>query len=326
MFREYTQKGNFSVLIPYKAHSAATVISLGADEIVMTKKAELGPIDVTITGPYNPLDERTNNPLPLSVEDVTGYFSLLEKIGCERPDEKMKGFELITQKIHPLVIGKVYRLLEETKLVANNLLSTRDKPFNQEKNNDIIEKISSKVFSHRHAISRTEAKDYIGLEHVKKAEDEKISNELWGLYEEYNKYFNFDNPFNPEEYLIENNLNEYQWDNLPLACIESTKRFDVLSQDVKLRKILNVPPKVDINISNLSLPSININDLPDLPDDITKDEFIQIISSIVASVTKNTLSELINTTVDKLIKQMPQVGYEKAVKKYSWKEVNEICL
>lgn len=38
MFREYCKKGSFSVLIPYRAHSAATVISLGADEIVMTKK------------------------------------------------------------------------------------------------------------------------------------------------------------------------------------------------------------------------------------------------------------------------------------------------
>jgi len=96
MFKEYSPKGSFSVLIPYRAHSAATVIALGADEIVMTKKAELGPIDITIvSGPYNPTEEDSNQRLPISVEDVTGYFSLLEKIGCERPDEKMKGFELL---------------------------------------------------------------------------------------------------------------------------------------------------------------------------------------------------------------------------------------
>lgn len=38
MFREYSQEGSFSVLVPYRAHSGATVIALGADEIVMTKK------------------------------------------------------------------------------------------------------------------------------------------------------------------------------------------------------------------------------------------------------------------------------------------------
>jgi ClpP class serine protease len=34
MIREYCDK--FSVLVPYKAHSAATMIALGADEVVMT--------------------------------------------------------------------------------------------------------------------------------------------------------------------------------------------------------------------------------------------------------------------------------------------------
>jgi len=58
MFREYSEEGSFSVLIPYRAHSAATVIALGADEIVMTKKAELGPIDITMgSGPYNPTEK-----------------------------------------------------------------------------------------------------------------------------------------------------------------------------------------------------------------------------------------------------------------------------
>lgn len=72
MFREYSQKGSFSVLIPYRAHSAATVIALGADEIVMTKKAELGPIDITIgSGPYNPTEKDTH---------IRGYLSQLRML------------------------------------------------------------------------------------------------------------------------------------------------------------------------------------------------------------------------------------------------------
>jgi len=43
MFREFCDK--FSILVPYKAYSAATLISLGADKIIMGKKAELSPID-----------------------------------------------------------------------------------------------------------------------------------------------------------------------------------------------------------------------------------------------------------------------------------------
>ena len=54
MIREYCDK--FSVLIPYKAHSAATMISLGADEILMTDLSEISPIDPSTANIFNPQD------------------------------------------------------------------------------------------------------------------------------------------------------------------------------------------------------------------------------------------------------------------------------
>src|SRR5574341_883633 len=41
MIREFCEE--FNVLVPYKAQSAATRLALGADNIIMGKKAELGP-------------------------------------------------------------------------------------------------------------------------------------------------------------------------------------------------------------------------------------------------------------------------------------------
>ncbi|MGY5854083.1 MAG: hypothetical protein RTU92_10990 [Candidatus Thorarchaeota archaeon] len=165
MFREYSQDGSFSVLIPYRAHSAATVISLGADEIVMSKKAELGPIDITISqGPYNPTEGDSLQRLPVSVEDVMGYFALLDKLGCARTGEKMRGFEMLTEKVHPLVLGTVSRLLEQTQLVALRLLGTRTNPFSEEKNREIVKRLSSEIYSHRHTINRTEAIKQLGMD------------------------------------------------------------------------------------------------------------------------------------------------------------------
>jgi ClpP class serine protease len=40
LFREYAK--SFNVLIPYRAYSAATLLALGADEIVMHPFAEMG--------------------------------------------------------------------------------------------------------------------------------------------------------------------------------------------------------------------------------------------------------------------------------------------
>jgi hypothetical protein len=82
LIRSYMGRRPFNVLIPFRAHSAATVVALGADNIVMTRAAELGPIDATIErGPHNPRDPDNKQRLPISVEDARGYFSFPEPDG-----------------------------------------------------------------------------------------------------------------------------------------------------------------------------------------------------------------------------------------------------
>jgi hypothetical protein len=320
MFREFSQKGSFSVLIPYRAHSAATVIALGADEIVMTKKAELGPIDITMgSGPYNPTEKDSNQRLPISVEDVTGYFSLLEKVGCERPDEKMKGFELLTNHVHPLALGTVSRLLEETKLVALRLLSTRADPFSEEENHEIMRRISSEVYSHNHAISRTEAVKYIGLKQVKSAEEEDIdiADELWALYGEYKELFHFEDPFKPEEYLISNNLEEYTWTDLNLACVESLKRFDICKKSMRVKRLRQVPPTINLNLTNLNLPAINI---PNLPPNVSQEQINAIVQQVVSAVIQQSLNNAVQLAVQQLIQSLPQAGFERFAFNSGWKK------
>jgi len=318
MFREYLKRSSFNVLIPYRAHSAATVIALGADEIIMTKKAELGPIDITMSkGPYNPTEKDTHQRLPISVEDVTGYFSLLERVGCERPSEKMKGFELLTNHVHPLALGTVSRLLEETKLVALRLLSTRANPFSEEENREIVKRISSEVYSHNHAISRTEAMKYIGLKQVKTAEDVGIADELWSLYEEYKEIFRLEEPFKPEEYLISNNLEENIWSNLNLACVESIKGFDIYKQDVRVKRLRQVPPQVNLNLTNFNLPAINI---PKLPPNVSQEQINAIVQQVTKGVIKQSLNNAVQVVVQQLIKFLPQAGFEHFVFNSGWKK------
>lgn len=318
MFREYSnfkatedsseELGSFNVLIPYRAHSAATVISLGADEIVMTKKAELGPIDATVVnGPYNPKDKNTNQILPLPVEDVRGYFSLMEKIGCERPDEKMQGFQLIANQLHPLALGHVNRSLEETKLVAFRLLNTRSSPFSEEQNHEIIRKLSSEVYSHNHAICRTEAKKYIGLQQVVNAEDANINDEVWELYSLYKSLFEFENPFKPEEYLIKNNLEEKVWENLNLVCVESLNRIDIYKKNVRTKKLKNMPSQVHLNLNNINFP-VNIQSLPD---GITQENINTLVSQTVKQVIQQSLNQASQIAVKQLMSSIPDAGFQR---------------
>ena len=79
LIREFCEK--FSVIIPFKAHSCATLIVLGADEIIMGKLGQLSPVDPSITSPYSPTLPGVQQPgvvnlIPISVEDVVGYLDL----------------------------------------------------------------------------------------------------------------------------------------------------------------------------------------------------------------------------------------------------------
>src|SRR5882762_8691603 len=75
LFREFAN--SLSVLVPYRAYSAATLLALGADEIVMHPFAELGPIDPTVSSDFNPTDQEGRR-LGISVEDVTAYIHFIK--------------------------------------------------------------------------------------------------------------------------------------------------------------------------------------------------------------------------------------------------------
>lgn len=75
MIREFCDE--FNVLIPYKAYSAATLLSMGADRIVMGKRAELGPIDPTLVKAT--VGESSLPPQEIAVEDVNAFLAFVKE-------------------------------------------------------------------------------------------------------------------------------------------------------------------------------------------------------------------------------------------------------
>lgn len=102
----------FEVIIPSKAQSAGTLISIGSNTIVMTKQATLGPIDPSINTPLNPGIEGASPEakFPVSVEAVNGFLELA-KSNMNNPDaNSIKDIIIqLSNKVHPLVLGEVYR-------------------------------------------------------------------------------------------------------------------------------------------------------------------------------------------------------------------------
>lgn len=189
MIREYCTK--FSVLIPYKAHSSASMISLGADEIVMTDLSEISPIDPSTASIFNPSDpQNPQNKIPISVEDVMAYFDLVKnKFGIKNDEDLTKIFNKFVEsnpQIHPLALGNVNRTHNLIRVLAKRLLKSHNSPMAEDVIEKIVDNLTEKLYSHQYYIGRKEAKNDLKIDTVVFADDE-TSNLLSDLYEEYRK-------------------------------------------------------------------------------------------------------------------------------------------
>ncbi|MBI4185282.1 MAG: serine protease [Proteobacteria bacterium] len=183
------------VIVPAKAHSAGTLICLGADKIVMTKQATLGPIDPSITGPLNPPihgaapDARA----PVSVEAVKGYIEMAKAdFGVTGSDTMARVLIDLAQKVHPLVLGAIFRSRSQIQFIASQLL--KHQVSDASKTQKIIDFLCSESGSHDYTINRREA-EQLGLKM------EKASTELYSLlrsfYQSVREELELSSPFDP---------------------------------------------------------------------------------------------------------------------------------
>jgi hypothetical protein len=249
MIREFCDI--YSVLIPYKAHSAATMISLGADYIQMGRKAELGPIDPSLrlaatNGVGGP-------PAEISVEDVSSYVSFMrDRANISDQAALATVISQLADHLTPLTLGTINRQYSHIRLVARKLLASHASKTEESRIDSIIETLTEKMYSHGHAIGRREAKE-LGLP-VEHANDE-LEKQIWRLYEAYEELLQLDSPIDPEVAMNNSNSDKVEQAEVPLAVIESVARLDVFEANIVIERQRAIPPNPQININlNLGLP------------------------------------------------------------------------
>jgi hypothetical protein len=245
MIREVAK--GFDVIVPYNAMSAATMIALGADNIYMGPKGELGPIDPTVHGhPFLPSGGTDKQPIPVSVEDVTSFISFVrEKFGIRHEDELIKGLTALTQQISPLGLGLLNRQHSYIRLVGERLLSSRNEPFEEEKNQGILASLIEEVTFHGHGISRKEAKDKLRLhvhDHRKQAE---LDTRAWELYRAYEEDFEFNRPIDLLA-ILPPNADVIDSPPYTLGGIESRYRSDLFEFQYQVSRQRQVPKEIKI--------------------------------------------------------------------------------
>lgn len=143
-------------LLPLECASAATMITLGADEIRMGPMAYLTSVDTSLTHSLSPLD-RDNDRVSVSLDELNRVVKLWQAQGSDKSENP---YQQLFQHVHPLVIGAVDRAESLSIMLCKELLAYHIK---EEKTAEkIAATLNSKYPSHGYPILFEEAKR-IGL-------------------------------------------------------------------------------------------------------------------------------------------------------------------
>lgn len=190
LLRERFKK--FGVLLPYTAYSAATLISLGADEIVMHPFANLGPVDPQLS--YKHQDKEIH----FGSEDLRNFLDFVKcDVGVSDQEQLQKSFELACKEVGAIPIGIAKRSSQLALSMGEKLLSSHMSDSNKAKT--IAETLNKSFYHHGYPLGPSEAKK-IGLPVVNPPEDLRIL--LHKVLLSFESEMKFDSPFNPLETVL----------------------------------------------------------------------------------------------------------------------------
>ncbi|MFN3960763.1 MAG: SDH family Clp fold serine proteinase [Parvularculaceae bacterium] len=154
LLRRFTRE--LTVLAPLECTSAATMLALGADQILMGPLAQLSAVDTSLSHDLSPLD-RDNDRVRVSQDELQRVVRLWQdqsSNGARNPYEALFGH------VHPLVIGAVDRSSALSIRLCLEILSYHMK--DMEKAKRISETLNGAYPSHSYPILLREAQQ-LGL-------------------------------------------------------------------------------------------------------------------------------------------------------------------
>lgn len=205
---------DLEIIVPSKCRSAGTLMCLGANKIVMTKQATLGPIDPSVHTELNPIITEGEGtwPYPVNVEDVNAFIQQArDSLPHQRIDQVFDG---LAQAVHPLVLGNAYRTRAQIRMLGERLLSKHMNDKGAIAN--VLDFLCSDSGSHDYTIGRREARVELGL---------PIETPSWefyrtikGVYDDVVTELELRKAFNPRDLVSPGGSTTYAF---PCSLIES---------------------------------------------------------------------------------------------------------
>lgn len=176
LLRQYCKR--VVAMVPLECASAATMITLGADEIRMGPTAFLTAVDTSLNHSLSPLD-RDNDRVSVSLDELN---RVIKRWRAEQHDSTENPYKSLFAYVHPLVIGAVDRAESLSVMLCRELLAYHIA--DADRAQEIAGALNSRYPSHSYPILLNEAQK-IGLKAAPL--DPQVNSlllELNGLYSE----------------------------------------------------------------------------------------------------------------------------------------------
>jgi len=174
MFRQRFSKG-FNVIVPDYAKSAATMIALGSDKILMGYLAELGPIDPQLR--MQPLGE------VIPARSFIDGLEFIRKRVTEDHDPVQMYFPMLSQ-IRPEILASCRNAIDGSRMFAETWLKKYMFKNDEDQARKVAEWLSEGELykSHGKVIDYDEAKNVLKLNVEKIEPNSDLWADIWELY------------------------------------------------------------------------------------------------------------------------------------------------
>lgn len=227
------------VLIPQAAFSAATLLALGADEIIMHPCGNLGPVDPQINAP-----KPGGGMIEFGSEDLTGFLQFVrDEVGLSDQEHLKFAFELFCKEAGAVPIGVATRASQLSLSMGEKLLRMHMRDGEGQKAKAIAEMLNTKFFTHGYPVGCNEAKE-IGLKVIKPSTELECL--MWEVWLDLEEEMKCRHPFNPIEEVFNSPVGAQFFAGVPQVTIPSGLPPEVMQQVAQriLQQIVvaSVPP------------------------------------------------------------------------------------
>jgi Serine dehydrogenase proteinase len=310
--RQYAKK--WQLLVPFRANSAATLLALGADEIVLGCHGELGPIDPILSLQRvvtEPGQSQTALQDTINVEDVMAYLRFVrDEVGLTDQSALSTTLERLSVRLDAVGLGSVHRTRTHIRDVAQRMITSRSNPPSDRVMETIVDTLAQRVYAHGHAIGLKEAKD-IGLPVV--AANEATDKAMWALLQQYETDMKIREPLDAVAALGDE---DKYTEPAVIAISDCKEQTFECSGTTEVKAKRQIPSTLNVNV-NLELRLQDGVQPGQLPQDIQ-----QAVQQAGQALQQGLLAQAQQAVQDALRAQAPVVGQDVAFRELSWKRAN----